>query len=318
MEAVLDELTLVECTQCDIGSRIESLAKTLVALDELGVPRVVRTVADATTRVVSGGHGLSKWFFDPTVDRDAGRLVARRLSSQPYIDGVGGLFEVIEEDKLVETCIGGAIAVGLGYCFFTEGFPVGLPGAMFNDDRDRSVHVYCLSGDEESRENVVLRLLLSEAHIESERAQIVAKIDAHIANGEAILRTAEEVFPNLLFGATARTQLAELTGAEVHYVHVLRHLRTLQSAAMSWAAGADFDPAMSWSPESNATLEHGRFGRLRDFPWPDGYPAKRWSKHSKIGPNAYRIYFEAFVQKEGPEVCIGYVGPHLPTVKDPN
>jgi hypothetical protein len=142
-------------------------------------------------------------------------------------------------------------------------------------------------------------------------------VDHSVQDGPSILRRANELFPRLLLGDTARVQLGALTGNESVFPQLLRHLRALNQAAAQWAAGTSFAPSgISFSVESQATLEDGRLGPMRDFPTPGGFAHERWSLHTKMtGGNGARLYFRGVRRDGAGFVLIGYCGDHLPTVR---
>lgn len=102
MEPLLDETSLVPCSEDEPGSRIAVLAETLTSLDALGAPRVLRGVIDAADRDIGDGKGLRYWCFRRgAVDDIAGRLVASRLSKAPFIDGPAGLLAREEGSRAI-------------------------------------------------------------------------------------------------------------------------------------------------------------------------------------------------------------------------
>jgi len=109
-------------------------------------------------------------------------------------------------------------------------------------------------------------------------------------------------------------QVAALTGKEPVFGQLLRHLGALDEGARGWADAAAYCPAgaVDWSPESETTRKHRRFGPLRDFPAPGGFAQERFSYHTKLGAG-WRLYFRPERTEIGPLVLIGYLGPHLPT-----
>lgn len=144
-------------------------------------------------------------------------------------------------------------------------------------------------------------------------------VDASISSGEVLLNRASEAFPRVRFGPRATEALAALSGAEPVFQQLVRHLRALNSAAEAWAAGAPYQPqGITYSPESDQTLSHGRFGPMRDFPSPEGFAQERWSFHTKLtGGAGARMYFRALHAAQGATVLIGYFGHHLPCVRYP-
>ena len=119
--------------------------------------------------------------------------------------------------------------------------------------------------------------------------------------------------------------MGTFSGTEAFFRQVVRHLGALDRAGGTWKEGP-FSPAgISFSVESQATLSHGEYGPMRDFPTPDGFDTDRWSLHTKFtGGTGGRMYYKtlevmerdaAGMERRGMRVAIGYVGPHLPTVR---
>lgn len=318
MEPILDENTLVP----DVGStppeRILGLAKLLRDLDGRGAMPVLRSVRDAKDRDIGALRGLQSWCFafSERVDRDAGRLVALRLGKQPFIDGPDGLLVRAEAGETIEARVGEQLAHGLGYAVLTDGIAVGLTcaGAMTNATVD--VAVLRTDGEELWAEAAAILRLVSADGIEPWQAWIEARTFV-CRDGQDLCRRAESLFPHLRFGPLAREQLAAIAGGDPQLSQVLRHLRALERGAQAWPPNAPFSPqgSVRHSPESDATLEHKRLGKLRDFPTPDGFPAMRWTHHTKLA-GGIRLYFHAQRVDGEPRavVLIGYVGPHLQTV----
>jgi hypothetical protein len=94
-------------------------------------------------------------------------------------------------------------------------------------------------------------------------------------------------------------------------------LRALDRGAEVWQPGNVYSPAdaITWSRESTATLNHGKYGPLRDFSVPEGFESRRWSDHTKLSGGAgSRLYFDPQRTDGVAVVLIGYFGEHLPTV----
>jgi len=147
-----------------------------------------------------------------------------------------------------------------------------------------------------------------------------AEVDSAISDGEQLLARLAEIFPHLRVGPRARESMLNLSGGEPVFPQLIRHLRALNSAADGWITGFTFAPqGITFSPESDQTLSHGRFGPMRDFPAPEGFQEQRWSLHTKLtGGAGARMYFRP-VRPEGGAVAvlIGYFGSHLPCVRYP-
>lgn len=326
MQPALDEASLVTCPIRTPAERIRALAESLRALDELGAPRVLRSVRDAADRDLRDGGGLRRWCFDRLTQREAGILVAQRLGKAPYIDGVNGLFATSEGARVVEPTIGGVCSLGGGYVALTDGLLVLLGGSTWPPSKPVVVRLAVLTEDDEQTEEVIVDAADCAEEVNAVADSVERKIHAAVSNGRVLVDRLPELFPRIVLGSRASEQVAELTGTEPFFHQLLRHLRALDRAAERWTPGTTFSPAgVTHSAESQATLNHGTYGPLRDFPTPSGFSDGRWSMHTKItGGNGARLYFKAQAIRDtalgdtpsGPSlIAVGYVGPHLPTVK---
>lgn len=317
MGPILDESSLMPCPAQRPGERILGLAQTLRAFDELGARRLLRSVRDAADRDVHDGDGLRRWCFDHGTNKDAGRLVAGRLARQPFIDGEGGLFAVAEGDSAVEARVNGDLLLGCGLAALTDGVVTAIPSAARSEGGSLTVELTFLDEDGQRNETAVVPLFVSSDEVMLQREELLRRIDVAVADGQALLERQGELFPRILLGQRAIDQIALLNGREQWFKQVLRHLRALDIAALHWATGEVFEPqGITYSVESMATLEHGDFGPMRDFPVPAGFTAERWTLHTKLtGGAGARIYFRPERIATGNAVLIGYVGAHLQTVR---
>lgn len=320
MEPVLDESSLVPCPTWVPAARIGALASILKEFDRIGIRRVLRAVANAADRDIGQGRGLRSWCFDRGLNRDAGLLVATRLAQQPFIDGPSGLMARAEGSRALETRVGGDLVYGLGLGAL-EGRPVAmLPSAANPMGRQLLVEVLDASTDPVTVTQVPVFVYASGDEVVADRPKLEGEVESAISSGEELLGRLEEVFPYLRVGPRARASMLELSGGEPVFHQLIRHLRALNSAADAWIAGAPFSPQrITFSPESDQTLSHGRFGPMRDFPAPEGFQEERWSLHTKLtGGAGARMYFRAVRPGVGNvAVLIGYFGSHLPCVRYP-
>lgn len=93
---------------------------------------------------------------------------------------------------------------------------------------------------------------------------------------------------------------------------VAPRLFQLQTYCQEWTEDR-FDPKQlptRASPESQVTLN--QYGKERTFRCPDNRE-RTFSWHLRLTPGAWRLYF--IPRKETRQMIIGYIGPHLPTVK---
>lgn len=319
MEPALDESSLVPCPEWAPAIRIAALSTVIKEFDRVGLPRVLRSVSDAADRDISQGRGLRSWCFDRGLSRDAGLLVASRLARQPFIDGPDGLMARAEGNRVLETRTNGNLVYGLGLGAL-EGRPVALlAGSTAPVGRPVDVQILDASTDPITVTQASVITYARGDEVTANVSDLHGLVDASVSNGQVLLERASEVFPHLHIGPRATDALAALTGAEPVFQQLIRHLRALNSAAEAWAAGAPYQPqGITFSPESDQTLSHGRFGPMRDFPSPNGFQQERWSLHTKLtGGAGARMYFRAVRGPQGAAVLIGYFGPHLPCVRYP-
>lgn len=322
MEVILDESSLVPCAQQSAVDRIAALALTIASLDRMGLPRQLRAVKDAAHRDIEDGRGLAAWCGDKRLagrSRDAVRLVARRLSKQPYIDGVGGLLHRAQSDFAVEARFAGEPVLGLAVAALNDGVGLGLGSAARPKGGTASVSLHLLNDDDDDHsEDVSVIYVISSDDTEALRDQITEKLDASFRSGQDLLEGAEDLFQQLRFGPDARNQIGALTGREHYFPQLVRHLRALNQSVKVWRSGEFVPRGVTSSVEAQTTLNHGRYGPLRDFPVPAGFTQRRWSLHTKLMGANMRLYYRFEGSGEhGAVVLLGYFGAHLPTVKYP-
>lgn len=319
MEPTLDETSLVPCPQWAPAIRIAALSTVLKEFDRIGLPRVLRSVADAADRDIAQGRGLRSWCFEHGPNRDAGRLVALRLAKQPFIDGPEGLMAQAEGQRILETQVGGSIVHGLGLGAL-ENRPVAtLASGTMPEGRQVLVQVLDASADPIAVTDVAVFAYASGEEVAAQAPQIQVLVDAAISDGQALLDRLADAFAYLRIGPMAADSFSGLSGSEPVFRQLIKHLRALNSAAEVWAPGVPFRPdGITYSQESDQTLSHGRYGPLRDFPSPAGFEQERWSFHTKLtGGAGARLYFRAVRTGDSKAVLIGYFGAHLPTVLHP-
>lgn len=294
------------------------LAGALKALDELGVPRVLHMVRDAADRDIGSGKGLRGWCFDRNLDRDAGLLIASRLHKHPFVDGENGLFSEAEGSYAVEARVAGERVFGLGLAGMNGGFVVALASALISSGMLIPVALTYVTEEEERADEVEVLRIVKSADVQESRSVILEMLDRAIKDGRDLAARLSELFPCLLFGLRALEPIVDLRGTEAVFPQLLRHLRALDRGADHWLPGTPFTPfgSVKWSPESQATLGHGKYGPMRDFPVPNGFAAERWSLHTKpTGGSGTRLYFRP--DRAAGVVLIGYFGAHLPSVEYP-
>lgn len=316
MEPILDETSLVPCSVRPPSVRINELARAMKALDELGAPRVLRSVRDAADRDLGDGHGLRMLCFDRATPKDAGRLVATRLAAQPFIDGTDGLFVAAEGRRAVEAKVNATLAMGVGLAAMTDGLALILASDARPNTERLNVELTYVDDEGEQTERVEVQTFAAATEVEQARQELIERIDRTFRDGRTIVMRIAEAFPRLVLGDRARASIEVLTGNEPVFRQLVRHLRALDEGALRWEDGRPFEPmAVTFSVESRATLEDGMLGPMRDFPAPPGFEVERWTLHTKLtGGAGARLYFRAVRTAGRHVVLVGYFGDHLPTV----
>lgn len=317
MDPILEETSLVPCAVRRASARVDELGRTLQALDRLGVSRVLHSVRDAADRDIGEGRGLRSWCFDRSTSKDAGRLVAARLAARAFVDGPGGLFAAAEGQRAVEARVAGAPVLGAGLAALTDSGLVVLASDVRPAAEHLTVELSFLDEGGVRSESIRLQTLATTTDVEGQRTSIIERVDRAVPNGVALVLRINEMFPRLLLGDRARNQIATLSGTEPVFRQLVRHLRALDAGVSQWAAGQPFEPvAVTYSVESQPTLNDGTLGPMRDFPVPPGFEQARWSLHTKMtGGSGARLYFRPVRTNERAVVLIGYFGDHLPTVR---
>jgi len=315
MEPVLDETTLVPDPSQAPADRIVKFARLLRDLANLGVMPILRSVQDALGRDIGGSRSLSDWCFSlPQADRDAGLLVAGRLSKQPYLDGPAGLLAHVEGEGAIEGRVDDEIVLGLTYAALTDAAVVGLVHDANPSNVAVRVVVARTDGDEVETEEMEIPRMVSSDDLNMWRTWIEERLFV-CRDGLDLCCRLDQLFPYLRIGARAREQLEALSGADPKFPQILRHLRALDRGAQEWKIGEHFSPwgSVAYSVESATSLQ-GRLGKKRDFPAPAGFSRRRWSLHTKLA-GGIRLYFDPERSNTGENsfVLVGYLGPHLPT-----
>lgn len=237
------------------------------------------------------------------------------LTNSHILMAMTGCLLQLRGGRAVEASVDGQQVIGLGLAAMTDNVVVALTTDERSTGTTLMVDVIYIDSDGQRNELVPVTIFALEQEVVTERQYIIDRVDRTVLNGAAIIVRFAELFPQLRLGADAQKAIEALTGDEVVFPQLVRHLRALDEAARV-PIGNKYSPAVSYSRESEATLRHGTYGPMRDFATPDGFPPERWSLHTKLtGGNGARMYYRVEKVEERTVVLIGYFGDHLPTVK---
>jgi hypothetical protein len=325
MDPILDESSLIPCSEWAPVQRIEILVETLQALHRAGVPRVLRTVRDAADRDIGSAHGLRYW--GAQTRPDVKRFLFSLLNKQPFIDGPDGLFVNAEgSSRVLETRAFGTINYSLGLAALQDNLPLSLIHATRTTGEEVSVEILDFSNTPEAEISTSsVYLYVRDKEVESRQSIITQLVNRSLRDGLSLIDRLPQVFPHIKLGPDAEEAFRNLNGNEPVFRQLIRHLHALNSAAATWREGLAFKPEVLHSPESDQTLNHGKYGPMRDFSVPAGFQHQRWSWHTKFNATGHRMYFRppysnrvAETNSEINLVLIGYFGQHLACIRHPN
>ena len=321
MNPILDETSLLICSEWLPKKKIETLAETLLALDQLGFSKSLVTTKGLADIDVGEGHGLRYWCFNRQIDEVARRFVSSRLDRQThYLDGTEGLFTLMEGNGVIEPLLGELKALGLGFAAITNGICIAIGNASRNLGENVKVTIQSYRDDRDDTNIHEVTTFVTKADVEARKAELVEMLDSSIESGDNLMDRAPEIFSRLRFGLRAEEQLRSYTRGDKFFDSLLKHLRALDQGALFWKENESFKPfaALQWSTESDVTLKHAKFGAQRWFPVPEGFEERQWKYHTKLtGGAAIRLYFSAERSGRFPVVLIGYIGQHLADVSNP-
>src|SRR5690606_3526484 len=137
--------------------------------------------------------------------------------------------------------------------------------------------------DGQRDEHVEVETFTSAEEVTEAGGRIGKRLDQAVRNGAELIARVTHLFPRLRLGDDARTPISKLTGSQPVFRQLVRHLRALDEGARTWTTGAYAPVAVTFSVESEATLNHGTYGQQREFRAPEGFAlGERWSLHTKL------------------------------------
>lgn len=291
-------------------NNVDALVKTIVAARRPGM-RVIFG-EEFLSVFVADGYSMGRWMEDRNVDIETRRLMKALLQKAPNLEAyfiemsLGSLTEATVTDQPVKGLGAAAICGSPSLSFATHPWtrdPIRV--CLRRLDNDAELH----------EEFVDTTNLFSEDVARAREEWLNKQMIQTFKTGEVLLEKAGLDFDNIEFTENAASQLRALRGGETVFPHVVRHILALGHRTLEWVeSGGAFTAALDvrWSDESDATV--GKYGAERTFTLRSG-ERRLFRLHTKIGPEAWRIYF--CVAEDDSKVIVGYVGKHLSTVRDP-
>lgn len=315
MELVFNELSS-SIAAPDKGTArqwMTTLYATMRTATDRGASPILRTTTEFWGQQLAVGYTLGDWGSDPAVDKEMKRHVKSQAGKAPFTDR---LIEIEEDqrEELIECHWNGQVAIGLALAVTRMHSVISLPGQSWCLDPVSVVTRHVTATAESERETEVCNWYDPGSVIRRE-AWLNEQLRLELRSGVQIESRRLEILKRLEFTPGALEQIRGLRGTETVFPFVLRHLFALNTQAMNWTDGQfQADYQFSCSYESQATLQ--RYPESRMFLCSDGQK-QQFSLHSKINQERWRIHFIPIEDASRRRVLIGYVGPHLPTVRDP-
>ncbi|MCY4046513.1 MAG: hypothetical protein OXF42_00145 [Candidatus Dadabacteria bacterium] len=290
---------------------MENLACLSLEMAKIGFSGKLRTVQNFHQLPIAPDFTISDWANEKKgVDKEKRQWLLFSATQHPYIED---FMEKEQDNSLVEFKFDCKKCLGLGLAFLWDCGALSLDGdERFRQDAVEASLYQIDSNDKESTETVKILSWYSREQLPSIRDVLVKSERKSISDGEGLLSKSLSLFPALSIGQKASKQLQTFKGSEQHFQEIIRHFSVLNETMRNWKSGPFAPQGVSWSPESQPTME--QFAKEREFICSDR-EKRTFSLHSRISSaNAnLRIYF--LPDTSNKTVHIGYVGTHLPTVK---
>jgi hypothetical protein len=311
-DLVFNELSLLPPSPTILGARgvMDNFISTIKACRTHGIGTYLRTPMGFHASEIATGYPVARWLNDQGVDREKRLFIGTLATKAPYFEDLLGTTEARGFDE-AEFAFNGVRADGLGVAYLLDA--VGISASTSPLWNATSLRIIYRTLNDESSEieekEVDVRHVSAPEHSNTHAAELRNdQVDA-IVSGSRLWDARAELFTRLAFCESVGPQLAGLTSGTGGLSIVFRSLMELQALCEAWTDGTfDSRGIPNTTRESGATLQ--QFGEERTFTGPDGV-ARVFSWHIKRG--SIRIHFVP--DAENKSCLIGYVGPHLRTVK---
>lgn len=289
--------------------RMEDLFQTIISLIGKGANRVLRTRDDFNTVLLTDGYLVSQWRNDESVDKDLRRYLTSLTTKAPYLVG---LDEHSQRAYSIECHVYGERSEAIEAVYLLDGVSV-----SFNCDAKWQLNYLPVSiqtlseGGELEEDLIAIRNASSPAHVVNHESWFELKRREALESGND-LRSIQNNFNGIEFLESA-FQYIELPGNAVFFPQILRKLLQLEKWVANWGdVVARRNTPFKISGESAPTLE--QFSAERTFEYPTGQNTL-FEPHFRLTHAPWRVHF--YVDATLNKVVIGYIGPHLRTVKNP-
>ncbi|MCL7421792.1 MAG: hypothetical protein M8364_12890 [Methylobacter sp.] len=311
MDQIFNELSASECYESKFSAS-EGMERLLLLSKEMrnvGFSSHLRTTRDFSQLKIAPEYTILDWVRDKSIcaNPDLQRQLLISATKSPYIED---FLEKEQTNQIVEFKYETTQVHGLGLAYLWGTAALSLDGDRRFANDNITLQFYKVDDESEVLESIKAITISSKVHLDKNRELLKNSFFKDITSGNALLNHLSSLFPRLSIAKNATKQLKSLTGCEQYFQEIVHHFRILNETMAQWKSGSFEPESISWSPESQSTLD--QFGAQRQFVCAD--EVKRlFSLHSKILSANKRIYYFPIIDQQ--VVHIGYVGGHLPTTK---
>jgi len=260
------------------------------------------------------GYTVHDWLFDKDVKREEQsyfRTIANKSPLQmPEDIDINSLLEWSEYSYDSKICKGFAIAA------ITNSIAV-----SFQSDECWLTHSFSIKREFIDSENLdaggsnfefyEVKHVSEPSHFEHHKEWIDELKLNQVADGIALWRQKEQMFPKLIFCDNTKEFITDLRSSHPWFNPILSKFRDFQHYCEGWHSGQFVDTAIrgKLSRESESVRNSSHLIGLRTFLCPDGqHRICEW--HARLTPNEGRLHF--YPDEENKVIYIGYIGRHLP------
>jgi hypothetical protein len=283
-------------------------------MSRLFAATALRTTRDALELPLGHGENLRTWLYNRApADLDVRRLLKARLGKAPYVEDLDKQLQD-EGGPIFEHWIDGRLALAAGTAAEQEAPCVSLAGAATWSTPHLTLTRKSMGEDCELVCNVAQVLHASElAHVQVHAPTVRQRNEDAASSGDMLWRTRDVLFPHLVFCPSVEDDLEHYPADDAGLRAVKRLLRALnQAAGAGRGADAVAIGVLAALAESKATMQHPKYGKMREFKDEMGVTHVCEAHVKQMGQNL-RIHFKWLADRR--VSLIGYVGKHLPTVE---
>jgi len=321
-DLVFNDLSMVEADSTD--SARNWFTETLSAVAELIAQKVCNPVLfaeqDLYDILLTDDYGFIEWLNELDHNDDL-RLLAQQLTTKtPVHEHLKAIAQDMDDFSLSEFRLksnSDQICNALGVALITDGFSISFPSqpqwcAPFIEVEQI---LYGGSNELEPEQTVQhrVRSVSKVVYVDEVVRDWRRSIGEHCRNADDLVNGWAAAFPHLdLCQEFENNFLPSLQGTTFKSVN--KRLRELDNCCHSWMINEQINIlySMRARPESKETMNKTGLADMRLATCP--YNGKQhFIMHCNIEPKGYRLYW--FEDKNRKRLTVGYVGPHLKTVR---